>query len=253
MELRTLIKNDHHRIGIIGGVGPYAGLLLTRKILDANTDARKDQDYPELVLYNASAIPDRTEYLLDPIAEKNPQSALQEAVAVLHRAGCTIVGIPCNTAHSPDILAMIRPKLDAYGMQFVHMIDQTMQYIRQYDAAIQTLGLLATKGTYLSDVYRSFAKNHGITILYPETKEQKALVHSTIYSPEYGIKTFSNPIQSQAIELLQREFDALVSRGAQAIILGCTELSLVQDSLKTTVPYFDPLTILAQNLVALSR
>lgn len=248
-----MIKNNPQRIGVIGGVGPYAGLLLTKKLFDAKIDARSDQDYPELILYNASSIPDRTEYLLDPIQKKNPEKALQGAVDVLNKAGCTLVGIPCNTAHAPAILNMILARIHGYSMRFVHMIDETMQYVRNYDALIQNIGLLATRGTYASDLYPLCAKKHGLNVVYPKTEDQQILVHSTIYSPDYGIKAFSNPIKEQVTSVLQKEYDRLVADGAEAIILGCTELSLVQDDLKKSVPYFDPLTILANALLSLAR
>ncbi len=238
------------KIGIIGGVGPYAGKALFEHILDiASIRARSDQDYPELLLYNASSIPDRTEYLLDPRDEKSPEKALKTAVDILANARCRIVGIPCNTAHSPDILSMISSDMDARGLDFVHMVDETLAEIYATDATITTIGLLATKGTYTSNVYGLHGKKRAQHILSPETEEERNLVHSSIYNPEYGIKTFSQSIRSRAIDILQGTAETLIANGAQAIILGCTEISLVQSSLNISVPCFDPLVILATKLV----
>ena len=112
------------RIGIVGGVGPHAGLDLTRKLFD-HTRAEADQEHLPVMLYSfPDRIGERPAFLLGKTAD-NPGEAIGDIMAELARAGATVIGMPCNTAHSPRILDAALEKLNATGrpVRFVHMID----------------------------------------------------------------------------------------------------------------------------------
>ena len=111
-------------IGIVGGVGPLAGLDLQAKIV-AQTAAGRDQEHlPVLSLSWPGPIPDRTEYLLGQVAE-NPAGALLAQLRLLAAAGASVAGIPCNTAHAPAIFDVVRAGLAAFDrpLRLLHMID----------------------------------------------------------------------------------------------------------------------------------
>ncbi|MBT8073778.1 MAG: aspartate racemase, partial [Xanthomonadales bacterium] len=83
-------------IGIVGGVGPYAGLDLVRNIFD-QTLARTDQEHLDVVMLSMpSSITDRTEYLIGQNGE-NPGLGIADVIKRLEAAGATVAGIPCNT------------------------------------------------------------------------------------------------------------------------------------------------------------
>ena len=120
------------RIGIVGGVGPHAGLDLTRKLFD-HTRAEADQEHLPVMLYSfPDRIGERPAFLLGKTAD-NPGEAIGDIMAELARAGATVIGMPCNTAHSPRILDAALEKLNATGrpVRFVHMIDAVVRHVRQ--------------------------------------------------------------------------------------------------------------------------
>ena len=95
--------NERQCIGVVGGLGPYAGLDLVRKIFD-RTRADHDQDHLPVMLYSFPGdIPVRPEFLLG-LTRENPGEAIGDIMARMAEAGATIIGMPCNTAHSPRIL-----------------------------------------------------------------------------------------------------------------------------------------------------
>ncbi|MCA9956391.1 MAG: aspartate/glutamate racemase family protein, partial [Anaerolineales bacterium] len=108
-------------IGVVGGVGPFAGIDLLGKIA-AQTAVNLDQDHLTVLNWSQPAkIVDRTEYLLGQVDE-NPATALAAQVQQLAKMGAGVVGIPCNTAHAPRIFNQIRADLAAANcdVQLLH-------------------------------------------------------------------------------------------------------------------------------------
>jgi len=89
-------------IGIVGGMGPRAGLELHNKII-LKTNATNDQSHVSVAHISFSnRIPDRTAYLNNEVPE-NPAFAIKKIVKMLHEVGAQCIGIPCNTSHVPEI------------------------------------------------------------------------------------------------------------------------------------------------------
>ncbi|MCJ7713906.1 aspartate/glutamate racemase family protein, partial [Candidatus Bathyarchaeota archaeon] len=85
-------------------------------------------------------------------------------------------------------------------------------------------------------------------------KMQESLIHPAIYHPSYGIKTVSNPIHPQARENLIKGISFLKEEGAQAVILGCTEIPLAITEKKINdILLIDPTTVLARALIRFSN
>lgn len=116
-------------IGIVGGVGPMAGIDLAKKVF-AHTKANKDQEHIDLYLTSCPAlIPDRTDYLLE--GGDDPAPGMQLCFDKLASIGATAIGVSCNTAHSDRILSRVNvPK----NVVFVNMIDSTCRYIKSTEA-----------------------------------------------------------------------------------------------------------------------
>jgi aspartate racemase len=118
-------------IGIVGGVGPYAGVDVLKNIFD-NTIAHNDQDYIDTVLSSKSSkIRDRTAFLMHEISE-NPAYNISKIILELEYSGVKVVGIPCNTAHSERIFSVILQELEKHQSQIkmVHMINETIYLLR---------------------------------------------------------------------------------------------------------------------------
>jgi len=237
-------------IGIVGGVGPYAGLDLARKVFD-NTVASRDQDHLPLVLLSLpSEIADRTAYLLGELQE-NPGRALAEVVLKLEEIGATAVGIPCNTAHAPEIFGLMMQILREKGSELTvpHMIQETVKTIQKRLPSVRRVGVLSTTGTYESGLYPQYLERAGLEAVVPD-RELQQKVHEAIYSTEFGIKAHSNPVTAKAVRIVKDAIRKLHRQGAEAIILGCTELPLaVTEKEVAGCPVIDPTEILARTLI----
>ncbi len=238
------------QIGVVGGVGPYAGLDLCEKICE-QTLAHRDQEHLPLVLVSwPQRIPDRTEYLLGKGAE-NPAQGLFSVLQSLAKMGVTVAGIPCNTAHAPEIFTSVQRKLreNNYSLKLLNMIDETVAFIQKKFPEVQRIGILSTLGTFHSHVFQQYLAETELDPLFP-TLEVRTRVHEAIYNASFGIKVQANPVTPQATKIVREACEGLIGQGAQAIILGCTELPLaLHNHSLHGVPCIDPTLVLARALI----
>ena len=254
MEQNKLNENLSPIIGVIGGVGPHAGLDFVQKIF-ANTLAKKDHDHINCVLVSfPSAISDRTGFLLRNEGE-NPAAGMFESARSLYMAGARIAAVACNTAHSQRIFApfctMVKESLP--DLNIINMLETCEIHIKKPSSKkITRLGLLATIGTHKTKVYHEYFKEEeGFTLIEPDSVGQEN-VHEAIYNEEFGIKSQSQPTTAKARELISGEIYRLIDQGAQAVILGCTELPLAVQAETFTVPMIDPGLLTARRLIELA-
>lgn len=144
--------------------------------------------------------------------------------------------IPCNTAHHwlPDLRRLL-------SIEILDMIALTADAVSSEVVAPADIGLLGTAGTVRTGYYRQALDHCGLRTLALLEEEQAAVEHA-IYSIKAGQHDQSSSISSVAA--------SLQARGAAALILGCTELSLLADRIRTSLRVFDPLDILASRAVA---
>ncbi|PHZ85501.1 aspartate/glutamate racemase family protein [Paremcibacter congregatus] len=238
-------------IGIVGGVGSYAGLDLIRKIYD-HTDARSDQEHlPVSMLSVPHTIGDRTEYLLG-VTDVNPGRSIAGVITTLVSQGAEVIGIPCNTAHASSIYDVIL-EMSPDNCKIIHMIEEVAREIVS-SGAVSKIGLLGTTGTLSSDIYKDTLAGYGIEVIYPSADIQSLFVHPAIYHHDYGIKVYSNPVITKARDDLFMAASYLSRKGAEAIILGCTEIPLaLTEGAIDDVPLIDATTLLAKALIRESQ
>ena len=232
------------RIGILGGMGPAAGVELTRLFLAECGDVLRqralpitDQAYPAHMLLQLP-FPDRTTALLN--YKKAPLgNLLCDAIFSLQRWGADVVGIACNTAH-----AWHHDLQDSCpSVELLHVGEVVVDALRSHGSP-RRVGLLATKGTYLAGIYDDALALAGMMCLSPTADEQDMLMRG-IYD---GVKAGDIAL---AREKFSTVANALRSRhDLHALILGCTEipLALEADDLETKVPLLDPAALLAKEL-----
>jgi aspartate racemase len=241
-------------IGIVGGIGPYAGIDLLKKVFD-NTLADNDQEHLDTVLLSMSSkIEDRTQYLIGKV-KVNPAYAIAEVLLKLQEMGSTVAGIPCNTAHSKEIFSIIRSELKKHqsSIKVLHMINETTSFIATNYPNISKIGVLSTTGTYNSGIYKSQLLSKGYEVVVPQLEMQEKKIHPAIYDPAYGIKAISNPIHPQARKNLMEGALFLKKQGAQLVILGCTEMPLAITETKIyDMVTIDPTNVLARSLIQYS-
>jgi len=234
-------------IGIVGGIGPMAGADLYKKIVE-NTIANTDQEHlPVLLASIPNEIADRTSFLLGKSAE-NPAAAIAKVILLLERAGVKHIGIACNTAHAPQIFDPIKAVLKEMGSktEIVNMIDEAVHTIQMHPGKIQRVGLLSTSGTYKTRIYQNRLESAGLTPIVLDFEQHEALSQKAIYE----IKSASTDIPQNPIDLLNTAIQRLKALGAQAIILGCTELGMIEDRLDMAgLAVFNPNLILARALI----
>lgn len=226
VEIDTSNYNEKS-IGIIGGVGPFAGIDLMSKIL-AQTRIKTEQDHlPVTLLSYANKIADRTEYLLGCV-EENPAHELFKVIQKMDKIGVSVAAIACNTAHVPEIYDVIKEKISTTGYQIklVHIVEAIINYLKEFHPDLNKIGILSTSGTYTFQLYEKFIERAGLTAIRMPENLQGALVHASIYDPGYGIKTTSPEINPLALSKLKKAANILIQQGAEAIILGCTEIPL---------------------------
>lgn len=237
-------------IGIVGGVGPYAGLDLIKKIFD-NTLAEKDQEHLSTMLISAPVeIEDRTSFLLGN-SSINPGHAIASIIERLERSGAELIGIPCNTAHAPEILGAAKEELEKKGSKakILHMIHEVANHIKANGQAGKKIGLLCTIGLAGTGLYQKALEKAGLFPVMPDKNIQDE-VQDSIYNPSYGLKAKSNPVAPQAVEILKKAIGNLKGKGVKTVILGCTELPLAfQDKEENGVKLIDSTLILARALV----
>ena len=203
--------NNTKKLGIVGGVGPAATAHLFSRIVNL-TQAETDQDHLDITILNRSAIPDRTAYILG----KSDQSyvpAVAQAALTLESLGCDVICMPCITGHAAfdecfaDISAHV-----------LHMPDETAQYLQSHGAHV--VGVMATDGTGKAGVLQKSLEKQGLTPIFPDIIHQKKVM-SLIY--DY-VKAGKKPDMQLFYDVAQY----FKSTGCDSIMLGCTELSLIE-------------------------
>jgi len=237
-------------IGLVGGMGPYAGLDLLKKVYD-NIDAGCDQDYPDVAFISTSRlIPDRSHYIKHPETE-NPAVGIMYCVKKLARMGASHIGISCNTAHAPIIMNQVRAyvELEELPVRLLSIVEETCTWSAEnVDEA--RIALFATEGTYLSRIYHSiFEKEGRFEIVEPED-DDKIRIWDAIYDKEFGIKARSNPVDMRAVDNFRIVSERMMQdQGIAAFIMGCTEIPLGMSRLHMAATLIDPAKILARALI----
>jgi len=206
------------KVGILAGMGPAAGADFVRLFVAAceshlrrSGQPVQDQAYPEHWLAQVPA-PDRTAALLHGGA--SPLPAMAAALNGMVHLGVACAAIACNTAHAWHA-ELQRP---CPGITLLHIVDETVAHVQR--GGVQSVGLLATQGTYQSDLYGRALRRAGIACHVPYAAEQAQVMR--------GIQ---NGVKAGDLALARACFDAvaqpLVDRhGCTALLLACTEIPL---------------------------
>ena len=235
-------------IGVVGGMGPYSGLDLIKKIFDL-TKADQDQDHVPLSMISVPhKIEDRTKFL-EGATDINPGIEISRIVNQLSQQGASFIGMPCNTAHSPAIIKEVYNTMPK-GVTFINMIVEVIKFIQDKYQGVDRVGVLATAVTIKANVYNDqLIKNNLIPIILAK-EEQKELIDESIYNKDFGIKSKSDPVHKNALKNIELAIESLIEKKAEIIILGCTELPLAINSPSyKSVPLIDSTMVLAKSLL----
>ncbi len=152
---------------------------------------------------------------------------LAEAARRLQAAGADLLVLCTNTMHK------VAPQMEAaVSIPLLHIADGTATAIKA--AGHRTVGLLGTRFTMEQDFYRQRLQDrHGLQVIVPEADDRR-VVHDVIYD-----ELCRGVVRDESREAYRRIMEDLVARGAEAIILGCTEIGLLVGRQDARVPLFD--------------
>lgn len=230
-------QNRPKTAGILGGMGPEATLELHRRIL-SKTNAENDQENIPMVIFNNSQIPDRSKYILD--KGENPLDELVSTAKKLENSGADFIVMPCNTAHS--FIDKIDESVDIPAL---NLIEETTSHVAKKFPDAKKIGLLITTGSKETKIYSKSLLNKNRDPILPEERFQKDVMKA-IYDIKKGYKEEPKRKLENAIEHLNE-------KGADAVIMGCTEIPLVLSNEKSLLPLVDPVEILAEKVIEVSK
>jgi aspartate racemase len=211
-------------VGILGGMGPEATILLMQKVLAA-VPARDDSDHLPLIVHQNPQVPSRIAHLIDGTGP-DPTPVLQDMARALEAAGATALAMPCNTAHAyADAIRAATP------LPFLDMIDATAQRLAVNGAT--RIGMLASPATRLARVFEAPFAAPGLTAVFPEPD---APILALIRAVKRG-----NPPADLAPDLARIAEDLL--NHTDTLCIACTELSLIAPHLPH-LPILDSLDAL---------
>lgn len=217
------------KLGVIGGLGPAATAYFY-DLISRMTDARIDQDHIDINIISKPSIPDRTDFILGRSFD-SPLPHMIEAGKTLVTLGADYIAIPCITAH------YFHEELSQnIGAPIIHIIYETARYLK--DRNVKRAGIMATEGTIESRLFQKELMNHNIEPIIP-SKQGQALVTSLIYK---NVKA-GLPADMDQFKKVKEE---LIGKGADTIILGCTELSMIKRDEDIGPGFIDALEVLAK-------
>lgn len=152
------------KLGVIGGLGPLATACFLEMVTEM-TDASRDQDHLEMIIYSVPWIPDRTDYILGR-SQDSPIDPMIEIGRKLAGEQVSCIAIPCMTAHY-----FYRELSERIPVPIVHGIYETGMEIQKNH--IEKVGLMATDGTIRSRIFQDQLENMGLKVLLPDEQCQQ--------------------------------------------------------------------------------
>jgi aspartate racemase len=202
-------------LGVIGGMGPAATADFFVKLVE-ETGAACDEDHIPTLIASDPRVPSRTAAIL----EHGP-SPLPALLAVRDRllgAGATMLAMPCNTAHAwYDDLAR------DCAVPFVSIIEASCDAVASIAAPGSRIGVVATRATLAAEIFDRRLRSRGYAVALPAEAELAGSVLPSIRMVKEGRNREAGALLAPAVQ-------ALLDRGAAAVVLACTETPVALDA-----------------------
>jgi aspartate racemase len=199
-------------VGVLGGMGPAATIDFLQRLAEF-TPASKDQDHVPVVLYSDPSTPDRTAALRG--QGPSPLPAMLTGIRFLDSAAVSCIAIPCNTAH-----AWYHELAAASATDILNIVTVTIQRLQQGFPKGTAVGVLSTDGTRRSELYSRPLRENGFAPRVPDGALMSDLV-------EPGISAVKAGNISLGRSLLREAARQLAEGGAEALVVACTDISVV--------------------------
>lgn len=206
-----MVERDERVLGVLGGMGPLASAQFMLR-LTLLTPAMRDQEHVPTVLWSDPRVPDRTASRLS--GGEDPLPWLLRGIRGLRQAGCGAIVIPCNTAHG-----WYEPMAEAAGVPIPHIVDAAAADLRRMKIEPGLIGVMGTQATLHMRLYQERLSGQGWECLTPTQEQMDRLVTPAIALVK------ANRV-AEAFPPLAEVVNDLTTRGAKAVVLGCTEIPL---------------------------
>jgi aspartate racemase len=224
--------NFTKELGVIGGMGPLATAYFMELVVRM-TDAAADSEHIPMIILNRPETPDRTSYIVGKSSD-SPLEAMIKAGNQLADFQVDYIAIPCVTAYY-----FYRQLQEGIRAPVINMIGETAVCLKE--EGIRKVGLMATDGTISSGFFREGLIQHGICVVEPSAEGQKRVMDII-----YGSIKANRPVKIEDFNRVDRE---LRGNGAEAVILGCTELSMIHRDFPLGSGFLDSMEALARKSV----
>ncbi|MBT6095830.1 MAG: amino acid racemase [Rhodospirillaceae bacterium] len=201
------------KIGLIGGLSWISTAEYYRRLNQLMQDCLGGVTSARIVMESVN----RQDYVEAVIERQDEQAACDQilgAAQSVERAGASFIVISCNDVHR--FVPEIQPEI---GIPFLHIAEATALAIKA--AGVSRAALLGVRKTMEGDFYPKILKQHGIETIVPNEAE-KTFIHDTIFA-ELVQEIFTDETRQGYINTI----NDLASRGAEGVILGCTEIPLL--------------------------
>lgn len=222
-------KEIYKLLGVLGGMGPLASAYFYERVT-LLTKVNRDADHINMIISSMTRTPDRTSFILG-YSNDNPLQYLIKDALMLEQCGVDIIALTCNTSHY-----FINDLRRSVNVPIINMIELTVAYVKQKN--IKKAGIMATKGTYQTKLYEQECIKHNIEPFIPCEKIQDEIMN-IIYNQIKRNGTIE-------INSFKPIVDYFVANNCEIIILGCTELSIVEKQINLPNLIIDPINILAK-------
>lgn len=221
-------------VGIIGGLGPEATAKFYLEIVSACSDL-KEQSHPPILIYNVPLpLQLEKECIVEAKNEEKCLPFLIQAAKILEKGGADFLVMPCNSLH-----IFIEEIRKAVKIPVLSIVEETVKFLKKQN--IKDVGILATSITINRGLYQIRLNGHDIKEIVPNSQDQ-AKLGQIIYNLVIGNYTDTDK------HIFDQITDSLVKKGAESIILACTDLQLLTPQ-HTKVRIFDTMQILVNSTV----
>jgi aspartate racemase len=223
-------------VGILGGMGPEATVLLMQKVLVA-VPARDDADHVPLLVDQNTQVPSRIRFLIDRTGE-DPGPVLAAMAVRLQAAGAAALAMPCNTAHhfAPAIRA-------ACPLPFLDMVALSVAEVERLAGPGGTVGILASPAVRRVGLFDAPLAAAGLRALF--SQDEEAMLAAIRRIKAQGPDAIAR-------DTLRAASSALLAQGARVQLIACTEFSLIAEALGSGALGIDTLDCLTAAIVAFS-
>lgn len=223
----------HKKLGILGGMGPEATASLYLNIIrrcQKKFGAKYNSDFPHIII-NSVPIPDGE--MWKKFDENSVIKALEENCILLEKAKVDFIVVPCNSVHH-----FIDRMRNAVKIPVLSIVEETTRNTKEKN--MDHVSVLATHFTISTRIYENYLSRNGIELIKPTIEEQEH-IDGIIVRIESGRRSESDK------NALINTIEGLQEKGAEGIILGCTEIPLLIKENDVSIPLFDTIDILAES------